>query len=166
MPDGTHAGIIGDREADIYDVFVDAQTASYDVLVRSARDRRLADPEGYPWAAVEATDILGTVEIAGPRQEGQPIRQATLTLQATTVALKIPMDRQADHLGTPLVQIVLAQEINPPAGLTPIRRILLTTLPVEHFREAQRILRWYTYRWRIERLHFILTGGSNVEKLP
>ena len=57
VPDGTPTVIIGDREADIYEVFVDAQTASYDVLVRSARDRRLADPEGYLWAAVEATDI-------------------------------------------------------------------------------------------------------------
>lgn len=166
VPDGTHPVIVGDREADIYDVFVDAQTASYDVLVRSARDRRLADPEGYLWAAVEATDILGTVEIAVPRKEGQPIRQATLTLQATTVDLQIPVDRKADNLGTPRVQIVLAQEINPPTGITPIRWILLTTLPVEHFLDAQRILRWYTYRWRIERLHFILkTGGSNVEKL-
>ena len=64
------------------------------------------------------------------------------------------------------MQIVLAQEINPPTGITPIRWILLTTLPVENFLDAQRILRWYTYRWRIERLHCILkTGGSNVEKL-
>ena len=101
-----------------------------------------------------------------PRKEGQPIRQATLTLQATTVALQIPVDRKADNLGTPRVQIVLAQEINPPTGITPIRWILLTTLPVENFLDAQRILRWYTYRWRIERLHFTLkTGGSHVEDL-
>ena len=167
VPDGTPTVIIGDREADIYEVFVDAQTASDDVLVRSARDRRLADPEGHLWATVEATDILGTVEIAVPRKEGQPIRQATLTLQATSVDLHIPVGRKADNLGTPRAQIVLAQEINPPTGITPIRWILLTTLPVENFRDAQRILRWYTYRWRIERRHFILkTGGSNVEKLP
>ncbi len=64
------------------------------------------------------------------------------------------------------MQIVLAQEIHPPAGIPPIQWILLTALPVENFSDAQRILRWYTYRWRIERLHFILkSGGSNVEKL-
>jgi hypothetical protein len=64
-----HAVMIGDREADIYEVFVAAQTASYDVLVRSARNRRPADPEGYLWAAVEATDILGTVEIDVPHRK-------------------------------------------------------------------------------------------------
>ncbi len=167
VPDGTRTVIIGDREADIYDVFVDAQSASYDVLVRSARDRRLADPtEGHLWAAVEAAEILGSMVIDVPRKEGHSIRQATLTLQTTTVQLQVPFGREAENLGTPRVQIVLAQEVHPPRDTPPIMWILLTTLPVENFEDAQRILRWYTYRWRIERLHFILkTGGSNVEKL-
>ncbi|PSR21052.1 MAG: hypothetical protein C7B45_12510 [Sulfobacillus acidophilus] len=91
--------------------------------------RRLADPEGYLCTAVEATDILGTVEIEVPCQERPPIRQASPTLQATTVDLHIPVVRKADNVGTPRVQIVLAQEINPPAGITSIPWILLTTSP-------------------------------------
>jgi uncharacterized protein YndB with AHSA1/START domain len=32
--------------------------------------------------------------------------------------------------------------------------------------EAERMVTWYSYRWRIERLHFTLkTGGSHVEDL-
>ncbi len=32
--------------------------------------------------------------------------------------------------------------------------------------DARQGVQWYTYRWRIERFHFVLkTGGSNVETL-
>ena len=43
--------------------------------------------------------------------------------------------------------------------------MLLTTLPVATFEEALQCLTWYTYRWRIERYHFILKSGCQVEKL-
>ncbi|MCL5972372.1 MAG: hypothetical protein M1499_07415 [Firmicutes bacterium] len=109
-PDKSGLRRVGDREANIYDVFVDAQTAPYGVLVRSARDRCLVDPEGYLWAAMESTDILGTVEV-GSAQGGTALRQAMLTLQATTLDLQIPTDRKADNLGTPRVQIVLPKKL-------------------------------------------------------
>jgi hypothetical protein len=167
VPDGTRAVVIGDRESDMYDVFVDAESAPYDVLVRSARDRRVAHPtEDYLWRAVEAAEVLGTFVIDVPRKEDHPVRQATLTLQTTTVQLQIPHGREADGLGTPTVQIVLAKEVDPPADTPPIVWILLTTLSVVTFEDARCLVRWYTYRWRIERFHFVLkTGGSNVEKL-
>jgi IS4 transposase len=60
----------------------------------------------------------------------------------------------------------LAKECDPPAGVTPIIWLLLTTLPVEDFAAARRLVFWYTLRWRIERFHFTLkTGGCQVEHL-
>ena len=43
--------------------------------------------------------------------------------------------------------------------------MLLTTLPITTFPEARQVLRWYTYRWRIERYHYVLKSGCQVEKL-
>ena len=68
--------------------------------------------------------------------------------------------------------VVLAREIAPPDESVfhmrkPIEWLLLTTLAVSTAADAARMITWYSYRWRIERLHFTLkTGGSQVEDLP
>ena len=168
VPDGTRAVIIGDRESDIYDVFAQSEKAPYDLLIRSAQDRRVehSSTATHLREAVESSPVLGTVVIDVPRKEGHPIRQATLTLQATTVRLQIPKGREKEGLGTPTVQVIMAKETDPPADTEPIVWVLCTTLPVTDFDDAVRLVQWYTYRWRIERFHFVLkTGGSNVEKL-
>jgi len=59
---------VGDREADIYDLFLLAHKLQQDVLVRGAWDRRVAHPEGRLWAHLEACPIAGTVTITTPRQ--------------------------------------------------------------------------------------------------
>ena len=43
--------------------------------------------------------------------------------------------------------------------------LLLTTLPIESFADAERLVRWYTYRWRIERYPFTLKSGCRLEEL-
>lgn len=43
--------------------------------------------------------------------------------------------------------------------------LLLTTLPVSTYQEAMQCLQWYSYRWLIERYHFVLKSGCNLEKL-
>ena len=107
----------------------------------------------------------GVIEV--PRKEDHPLRQARLAARATTVQLRPPAHRRAEGLNPATIGGVLAQEIGPPEGESPIRWLLLTTLPVETLSEAQQIVQWYTFRWRIERLHVVLkTGGSTVEKLP
>ncbi len=82
-------------------------------------------------------------------------------------------DREADFYdyfalprrpGLPL-QAVLVEEVDPPPGVQPLRWLLLTTLPVASLEEAARVVRWYTYRWRIERYHFVLKSGCRLEEL-
>lgn len=41
----------------------------------------------------------------------------------------------------------------------------LTTLDVETTEEAFEKVRWYSYRWRIERFHYILKSGCKIEEL-
>jgi len=59
---------------------------------------------------------------------------------------------------------VEALEVNPPAGQEPIHWRLLTTHQVVCLEQALQIIRWYTWRWRIEQLFATLkTAGLNVE---
>ena len=63
------------------------------------------------------------------------------------------------------VVVILAQEESPPPGITPVRWLLFTTLAVNTFQEAVQCLQWYSYRWLVERYHFVLKSGCNLEKL-
>jgi hypothetical protein len=60
---------------------------------------------------------------------------------------------------------VVAQEIQTPEGIEPIRWVLTTTLPVNSFEDAKLIVYYYSLRWLIERFHFTLKSGCTVEKL-
>ncbi len=57
-----------------------------------------------------------------------------------------------------------AREQRPPHGSAPINWLLATTLPLESARDALRALTWYTYRWRIERFHYVLKSGCGIER--
>ena len=57
------------------------------------------------------------------------------------------------------------REESPPDGEQPVEWMLLTTLPITTLEEGLQCLTWYTYRWRIERYHYILKSGCQIEKL-
>ena len=41
--------------------------------------------------------------------------------------------------------------------------LLATTLPIESLADARQVLQWYTFRWRIERFHYVLKSGCRIE---
>lgn len=63
------------------------------------------------------------------------------------------------------MQGILAVEENPPIGEKAVCWLLLTTLSVNSLSEAQRCLLWYSYRWLIERFHYVLKSGCHLEEL-
>ena len=61
--------------------------------------------------------------------------------------------------------MILAEEDNPPTGHQAVRWLLVTSLPVSSLEDALRCLHWYSYRWLIERFHFVLKSGCRFEDL-
>ncbi|MBD2303445.1 IS4 family transposase [Nostoc sp. FACHB-190] len=55
--------------------------------------------------------------------------------------------------------------VAPPPGEKAICWLLLTTLVVNDFEQASQCLNWYSYRWLIERYHYCLKSGCQIEKL-
>jgi hypothetical protein len=156
--------MVGDRESDIFDLLLLADN-NHDFLIRARWDRRLDDSSDHLWHAVENAPALGQTTIKVPRADGRPEREASLTLRSATVALSPPLNRKKEGLPAATVTALLVREDAPPEGVTPVEWLLLTTLPVATLDEALQALTWYTYRWRIERYHFILKSGCQVEKL-
>lgn len=155
---------VGDREADIYDLFLLAQTLPQVLLVRAAWDRRVAHPEERLWAHIAAQPPVGTVTITTPRHEQTPSRAATLTVRCAAVTLRPPKNRAGEHLPSMPVWAVLAEEETPSAGASPIHWLLLTTACTTTLEQACERINWYACRWVVEMYHKVLKSGCRIEE--
>ena len=61
------------------------------------------------------------------------------------------------------MNVVIVQESNPPAGVTPVYWVLLTSLPVQSFDDAWQVIEDYEHRWLIEEYHKVIKTGCNIE---
>jgi hypothetical protein len=160
---------VGDREADVYDLFLVERPAGVDLLVRAAWDRAVDAPQRHLWAAVAAAPEAGTLTVAVPRtaaQPGtpaQPARTAHLTLRYTPVTLRPPRHRTAEHLPPVTIMAVWVVETTPPPDTRPIEWLLLTTCPVTTTEQAFALVHNYVCRWGIEVWHKVLKSGCQIE---
>ena len=158
--------MIADRECDFYDYFAVARRPGQHVLVRAKLRRRIAGSKELLGAATRAGTVQGTLTVHVPRKDGRPERQATLAVRYGAFALQPPSTHpRRKELPTLPLRTLLVEEVNPPAGVKPLQWLLLTTLPIDCFADAAQLVRWYTYRWRIERYHFTLKSGCRLEDL-
>ncbi len=158
--------MIADRECDFYDYFAVERRPGRHVLIRAKPRRRIAGSKELLGAATRAGAVQGTLTIHVPRKDGQPERRATPAVRYGAFALQPPSTHpRRQELPTLPLRTVLVEEVNPPGGVKPLQWLLLTTLPIDNFADAERLVRWYTYRWRIERYHFTLKSGCRLEEL-
>ncbi|WP_444666197.1 transposase [Cereibacter changlensis] len=63
------------------------------------------------------------------------------------------------------LQIIHAEELDPPEGRTPVIWKLITNLPVATHADAVHKLEWYALRWKIETFFRTLKTGCRIEEL-
>lgn len=166
IPQDIQVVTITDREGDIYDLFAMPRTENSDFLIRATHNRRVDHETKYLHQAIHSMQPCGTITIELQRHPERETRKATLTLRFITLEIQVPLHHLKRSELKPIgLQVVLAEEENPPQGVTPISWLLLTTIEVAGFDDAVRCVRWYTYRWLIERYHYTLKSGCGIEKL-
>ena len=155
---------VGDREADVYELFhlalSDLKTPK--LLVRAEHDRLLADGQGHLWEYVSSQPVSGIREIHIPKRGKRPGRDAKLEIRFAKVTLKPP--RRRGHLPPLTIWAILAEEIECPEGMEPLQWLLLTTIAVHSFEDAVEKLDWYTLRFWIEPYHRTLKSGCKIEQ--
>lgn len=78
-----------DREADIYELFQEAERTGQHYIVGAVRNRRLEDGKGL-YSTLDQTPIVTTYEVRVQRQKEQEARQARVGLRYMTVTLLPP----------------------------------------------------------------------------
>ena len=159
----THVIHIFDREGDITEVFDQVgQLQHTGVLVRAAHDRSLDQNSERLWQKLESQPVRFEQEIKVPETGKRKARIAKLAVRFSKVLLRVPY--RFDNRDPLPVYAVYAMEIDCPEGETPLEWMLLTTEVVEELETALKILRWYTYRWRVEDFHKIFKSGCQCER--
>jgi hypothetical protein len=155
---------VGDREADLYDLFAEAtgDPTGPRLLVRAERSRSRKVEQGLLWDHMAAQTVAGFQDLQVPRKGSRPARKARLAVRFAAVALEPPA--RSKHLPVP-VWAVYAHEVDhdPHVVKDPLSWLLLTTVETASFDEACERLSWYARRWGIEVYHRTLKSGCRIE---
>ena len=165
-PEGVEVITICDREADIYEFFVEAKEHPF--VIRSAQPRRSEDTYETLKDLVSRAPLAGELTLDVPARPKQPARQAHLQVRFAQTTLCLPHRCQqrpeTKNLLPVPISLVWVIEPNPPDDITPLNWLLLTNVEVSNFSEALQRIEWYTQRWHIEVYFKVLKSGTKVEQ--
>lgn len=151
-----------DREGHLYEFLDEALTQGAEFIVRACRGRSTTLEGEEVFAAVAQWPVQHHYTLTLKRRPDRDAREAQVDLRFGTLTLKAP--RRAHGVRPTLtIQVVEVLEPTPPAGQAAVHWLLLTSLPVTTPEQAQRVVEWYTHRWLIERFHYVLKSGCQLE---
>jgi len=168
---------IGDRESDLFELFDYRRRRARNIhlLVRARYDRCLEESPRKLFEHLQALPVMAEASVAVPRQREKkgkpskpgrislPARRAKVQLRWDRVTISAPQTTQTRHIPPVELHALLLTEVDAPKGVTPLRWVLLSTVPIESRKQALRCVRWYTRRWRIEEWHRVLKSGCRIE---
>lgn len=175
---------VADRDADMYDILVEAQQESAtaetdagraDFVIRSKENRCMNDrvpPAEHSsrnavyrkvYDEVQNSPLRFRKTIVLPQTPKRTARQAELEVRAMPVTLRHPKNRK--NFSEVTCNVVHVKEINGPGDGTDIEWWLLTSLPVESIEEIERVIDYYRTRWSIEVYFRVLKTGCRVEEI-
>lgn len=168
---------VADREADLYDIFMEAekqareQPRSAAFIIRAKIPRSL--PQRDPAAGAQAyqkvraevsrSELRAIQTLDLPRTPKREARQATLEIRAIPVTVRPPHERS--YLPTVSYNVVLIEEVGGPGDGTDVSWLLITSLPIETLAEIQFVMTDYVARWTIEVYFRVFKTGCKVEKI-
>jgi hypothetical protein len=155
---------IGDRESDIYELFMEATRDANGpgLLVRMNRSAGRQVGRIPLWDFMTARRVDGTVSLHIPHSGSRPARDTILDVRFAEVELKPP--QRLKHCASIRAWAVYVREQNKSVvNGTPVEWMLLTTIRVTCFEHAQQRVHWYARRWGIEVYHRTLKSGCRIQ---
>ena len=164
VPDNVKPIIICDREGDFYELYAEMLSLNASFVVRVTHNRDTIDGN-RSIQQVRRTAACGEVEIAVPRdtRANAKARTAKMEVAYCSVAIAKPKRSSKEIPEQLVLNLVRITEIG--ESKEPIEWFLATNIPIENAEDAMKIVGYYVQRWKIERFHYILKSGCQVEKI-
>lgn len=159
---------IADREGDIYELFALAQEIEEKFVIRAVHDRLTTEGKSMLEELRESRPVgMTTVTIPANHKKKTKEREALMTVQCLYTDVRKPQIRGkasdiAPSLGLTLIRLAEEQAYEDEEL---IEWLLITNLRVQSADDALRITGYYKQRWKIERFHFVLKSGCEIEKI-
>ncbi|VTR96989.1 transposase : Transposase OS=Agrobacterium sp. ATCC 31749 GN=AGRO_5176 PE=4 SV=1 [Gemmata massiliana] len=162
LGDSSRCVHVGDREADIYELFCAAHDARTHFLIRTRVDRFAGRGNTTVSARMAREPVRGehAVEV---RDDHGRVSTATLRVRSCRITVHPPVAKRKRYPSLSLT-VLHADEPGAPAGRDAIHWQLLTDLPVDDLASAVEKLDWYAMRWKIETFHKVLKSGGRAEE--
>ena len=155
--------VMGDRESDIYELFWEASKVSDGpkLLVRAEKTRKRKVDQEFLWNFMAKQKVAGSLKIHVPRRGSRKARDAWIDVRFAKVVLNAPK-RYGSTPSVTVWAVYVTEQANKTVP-SPIEWMLLTTVEVKNFRDAQKRVEWYSGRWGIEVYHRTLKSGCRIQ---
>ena len=155
---------ICDREGDIYEFLLEAQTLGAQYIVRQSQDRSLGETmygkkDGTILEKLKQASIVGTHEVI---IEGEKVM---LSLKAVSVTIAPPKKSQVEQ-STRVYSSLKTNIVEAMGTLKNGEQIawrLITNLTISDLKSVYLVVEYYTKRWHIELFHKCLKTGFSLE---
>ncbi len=155
---------IADRAADVYELFFSAYESDTDLLIRACHNRRLSDAS-HLWDHIAQQASQGAVTLEILDEKGRKRRPIEAEVRFKKVEILRPVRSKDKYESVELTAIEVRQIGETSDDQEGLYWTLLTSLEVSSLTDVLKYIRWYTYRWLIERFHYVLKGGTKLEEL-
>lgn len=154
---------IADREADIYELFFLPPESNAELLIRAFQDRKTGE-NSYLWNQISQLPLNAKIVLQIPDVSSHHKLDTIVEVRYQKVKLLCPRVKKGKYESVELTAIEVRQ-----TGITDEKEgvwwKLLTTLEVKNEEDVKLYIQWYTYRWLIERFHYVLKSGCKIESL-
>lgn len=155
---------IGDRESDVYELFLEAtqDPNGPGLLVRMNRSAARKVGRVPLWEYMAKRRVNGTIPLHIPHSGSRKARDTILDVRFAEVELQPP--KRLKQCGAIRAWAVFVREQRQfVVEGNPIEWMLLTTVEVRTFQQAQQRVQWYGRRWGIEVYHRTMKSGCRIE---
>jgi len=161
LGDNVHKIHIADREADVYELFFHAYESNTDLLIRARHNRSLTNGS-HLWDSIAEQPIAATVSLDVPDKTGKKKLKVGVDIRYHQVEILRPQNNKDSYESVTLTAIEIKEKSS---EQDIIHWKLLTSLEINNTTDVLQCVKWYTYRWLIERFHYVLKSGTKIEQL-
>ncbi len=162
--------LVGDREADIYDLMAKVDEKGWGFLYRSRCDRSLSSQtkgEETLYRLLEKQEVAHSYKLNLRATKKRSAHVGLMDVKYAKVSVKQPKNKKDPSLPMEVEMYVVEVKERPDTVIKrekSVHWILLTSHPVASVEDAIRIVQWYTWRWIIEQVFRTMkTEGLNIE---
>ena len=133
-------------------------------MIRARHNRQLSNGCSL-WNHIAALPAQQIVTIQVPDETGKKKIDVKATVRYQEVEILRPSTSNNKYESVPLTAIEVKQTGKVKQEEQRICWKLLTTVEVKDVKDVLQCVKWYTYRWLIERFHYVLKSGTRIEEL-